>query len=82
MRGTREPTDNGTLRDSSEFTVRSIRDVRTYVYTPYVCTYIRHDAGFVARSGFLRGEPAQNGAIVFRIGGDSRVTQAGQEVVR
>jgi len=64
---------NGTLRDSSEFTVRSILDVRTYV---------RHDAGFVTRSGFFE-EPGANGAIgVFRVGGDSRVTQAGQEVVR
>jgi len=43
--------------------------------------YVRHDAGFVTRSGFFE-KPAQTGATVFRVGGYSRVTQAGQEVVR
>lgn len=69
MRGTRKPTGNGTLRDSSEFTVHSILDVRTSVTMQ------------VLLRGFFE-EPSANGAIVFHVGGDSRVTQAGQEVVR
>jgi len=66
VRGIHGPMGNGTLRDSSEFMLRSILDVHMYV---------RHDAGFVTRSGFFEGS-VQTGQV-FRVGGDSRCNTNG-----
>jgi len=66
VRGIHGPMGNGTLRDSSEFMLRSILGVHMYV---------RHDAGFVTRSGFFE-ESVQTGQV-FRVGGDSRCNTNG-----